>query len=337
MFQTEKEMLEGAGVLRGFDFEATKAVAGEIGRKRIIFAGMGSSILFPGKQARSRASELNLPNRVEAYFASELLQYKDFRDTHVFLLSNSGMTKETIMLLAHLKKKGAGFTGITAVNDSILAKKCNSKIIMGCGFESGVAATKSVMEQALLLDSIIFHLAQKQNRKINFRSIDRSLKDASNKVISNIGLKLPKNALNSLARADSIYFVGRDTGVLDEISLKAHEIARKNAFFYPDTDIVHGIEESITPGPLVIFEPSKFRRFLGDFKRFSKSADCSLFCVDSHRSPGINALRIKSNDIFHNYCLLAAGWGILRNIANRLHINMDMPKKAVKIGNPYRK
>lgn len=337
MFQTEKEMLEGADVFRGFDFEETKSLAEQIGQKRIIFAGMGSSILFPGKQARSRASELNLPNRVEAYFASELLQYKDFKDTHLFLLSNSGMTKETIMLLAHLRKKGARFTGITAVSDSILAKKCKSRIIMGCGFESGVAATKSVMEQALILDSIILHLARKQNRRMKFGGPGRSLRDASNKIAHNIGLKLPKNALKSMVQADSIYFIGRDTGVLDEISLKAHEIARKNAFFYPDTDIVHGIEESITPGPLIIFEPSKFRKFLSDFKRFSKSADCSLFGVDSHKSPGINALRIKSNDIFHNYCLLAAGWGILRNISNRLHINMDRPKRAVKIGNPYRK
>ena len=105
MFQTEKEMLESAEVFRAFELGETKSVAEEIGGKRIIFAGMGSSILFPAKNAKIRAFELNIRNRVEAFFASELLSYNRFPDTYVILLSNSGMTKETILLLDHLKKR----------------------------------------------------------------------------------------------------------------------------------------------------------------------------------------------------------------------------------------
>ena len=67
--------------------------------------------------------------------------------------------------------------------------------------------------------------------------------------------------LDALADAHFIYFIGRTTGVADEIALKAHEIARKSAFFYPDTHIVHGIEESIESNPIVLFEPSKFKKF----------------------------------------------------------------------------
>src|SRR3989338_7621215 len=133
MFQTEKEMEEGAEAFRAFGLDETRALAEEIGGKRIILAGMGSSILFPAKNAKSRAFGLNIRNKVDGFFASELLSCNKFPDTYAVLLSNSGMTKETILLSEHLKKTKTKFASITAVPDSVLAKKSKNRIIMGCG------------------------------------------------------------------------------------------------------------------------------------------------------------------------------------------------------------
>jgi len=334
MFETEKEMLESADVIKRFDFDATKSLAKEIGTKRVIFTGMGSSVLFPAKQAKSRAFELNINNRVEEFFASDLLSYDDFSGTYVLLCSNSGMTKETILLLEHIKKRKAKYAAVTAVPDSILAKRCKDKIAMQCGFEKGVAATKSVIEQGLILDSLIFNLAKNQNKKINFNKIKKCAIGASKSILDNINANVPNNMVNALANASSVYFIGRKTGVADEIALKSHEIARKNAFFYPDTHIIHGIEESIESNPIVLFEPSKFKNFIGDFTNFSKRIDSRLYGIDSKRL--IEGIKIKSTPYFENYCLLAAGWGLLRSVAKRLSINIDKPKKALKVGNPYK-
>ena len=334
MFETEKEMLESADVLKSFDFSLTKKIAKEIGSKRVIFTGMGSSVLFPAKHARSRAFELNIKNRVEAYLASDLLSYHDFSGSCVFLCSNSGMTKETILLHEHIKKRGAKCIAITAVEDSILAKKCKEKIIMQCGFEKGIAATKSVIEQGLIYDSLIFNLAKNQGRKIELEKISSFLSGASENVANNINANVPKNMLDALADAHFIYFIGRTTGVADEIALKAHEIARKSAFFYPDTHIVHGIEESIESNPIVLFEPSKFKKFIDDFRGFSKRANCKLFGIDDIKI--IEGVKIKSTPYFEDYCLLAGGWGLLRSIARKLNLNIDKPKKALKVGNPYK-
>ncbi len=334
MFETEKEMLESADVFKKFDFGITKKLAKEIGTKRVVFTGMGSSVLFPARQAKSRAFELNINNRVEEFFASDLLSYYDFSKTYVFLCSNSGMTKETILLLEHLKKKKTKYVAITAVPDSILAKRCNDKIIMQCGFENGVAATKSVIEQGLILDSLILNLAKNQNKNINFNKIKKYARDASKSILWNINLNVPNNIVNTLANASSIYFIGRKNGVADEITLKAHEIARKNAFFYPDTHIVHGIEESIESNPIILFEPSKFKNFIDDFKGFSKRINAELFGIDTQKV--IEGIKIKSIPYFGNYCLLAAGWGLLRSVAKKQSINIDKPKKAVKVGNPYK-
>lgn len=334
MFETEKEMLESADVLKKFDFGITKNLAKEIGSTRIIFAGMGSSILFPANQAKNRAFELNIKNSVEAYFASDLLSYNDFSGTHVILCSNSGMTKETILLQEHIKKNDAKYVAVTAVQDSVLAKRCKNKIIMQCGFEKGVAATKSVIEQGLILDSLIFNLAKAQGKKINFKKINKLLLSASENILKNINVNVSNNMLNALADASSLYFVGRTTGVGNEITLKSHEIARKNAFFYPDTHIIHGIEESIEANPIILFEPTKFKNFINDFKNFSKRTGCRLFGIDKNNI--IDGITIKSTPFFENYCLLAGGWGLLKDIAKKLNLNIDKPKKAVKIGNPYK-
>ena len=336
MFQTEKEMLESAEVFKAFELGETKSLAEKIGEKRIIFAGMGSSILFPGKNAKSRAFELSIKNKVDAFFASELLEYKKFPDTFFILLSNSGMTKETILLLKHLKKTKTKFAAVTAVADSVLAKKSKNKVILGCGFESGVAATKSIMEQALILDSLMFNIAKNQGGKVSFSKVRKSLADASRKILFNINLQLPEFMLEALSKADSLYFAGTNKGFADEIVLKTHEIAGKRAYFYPATHIVHGIEESIKANPIILFEPSKFKPFIQDFKKFSGRTGCSLLGIDAKDNSSIDTIKIKSNEFFNNYCLLAGSWGILRNIANELKINMDRPKKAVKVGNPYR-
>ena len=52
---TEQEMLESKAVMLNFDFNTTYNLAQKIGNSRIIFTGMGSSLIFPGKQAKNRA------------------------------------------------------------------------------------------------------------------------------------------------------------------------------------------------------------------------------------------------------------------------------------------
>jgi glutamine---fructose-6-phosphate transaminase (isomerizing) len=335
MFKTEKEMFESASIMKKFKIDSTKELAENIGSKSIIFTGMGSSVIFPGNNAKHRALSLNLDNRVEAFFASELLSYNNFANTHIFLCSNSGMTKETILLQKHLKKKGGLSTVITAVPDSFLAQNSRDNIILKCGFEEGVAATKSVIEQALVLDSLILNMAKIQKKEIDIYKVNKSLLPASKSVLSNIGARCNSKMTADIADASSLYFAGRVTGVADELALKAHEIARKYAVFYPDTHIVHGIEESIESNPIVLVEPNKFKEFLQDFKSFCVRTGSRLYGIGNKKST-LKGLRIKSTTYFENYCLLTGGWGLLKSIAQYSNIDIDNPKKAAKVGNPYK-
>lgn len=340
---TEQEMLEAKNVCLNFDLDICKELASKVGSSRIIFTGMGSSLIFPGKQAKNRALKLGISNKVEAYFASDLFQYSDFSNTYVFLCSNSGKTKEVILLLDYAKKRGAKCIAVTTVADSILAERANEKIILKCGFEKGVAATKSVVEQGLVYDSLIFHLAKNQGKQIDFNKLKEDLNQTAQFIEENVNISfsrsdlarsdLIKDLLEALTKSEHYFIVGLENGVAEEITLKTYEIARKLAFYYPDTHIVHGPEEAIEEGVAVIFEPSQFETYLDDFKKFSEKTNVTLVGIDDKKL--IPGLEVKVNETFKNYCLLAGGWGLLRNVANKLGIDIDHPVKASKVGNPF--
>lgn len=329
---TEQEMLDAKGVFLNFDFNITQNLAKRIGPSRIIFTGMGSSLIFPGKQAKNRAFKLNISNKVDAYFASDLFQYDDFSNTFVFLCSNSGKTKEVILLLDYVKNHDGKCVAITAVLDSLLAQKADEKIILSCGFEKGVAATKSVVEQGLIYDSLIFHLARNEGKSVDFQKLKDDLNQTAQFIEENINLKVEENLLKILIESPNYFFVGLDNGMAEEITLKAYEITRKMALFYPDTHLVHGVEEAIEGGCAIIFDPVQFENYLSDFQKFSDKTDCQLIYIGDKEN---GSIKIRLNASFKNYCLLAGGWGILRSVANKLKIDIDHPEKASKVGNPF--
>ncbi|MBI4015578.1 MAG: SIS domain-containing protein [Candidatus Aenigmarchaeota archaeon] len=332
--ETVKEMLESGGVCEKFDFSLTKDIAKEIGDKRVVFTGMGSSLLFPGNNAKNRALKLNIKNRVEAYFSSDLMQYTDFSDTYLFLFSNSGKTKEVVLLLEHAKKHGGTCVAITAVPDSPLANKADRKILMKCGFEKGIAATKSVIEQGLICDSIIFNLAVLQGKKIDFGKLKKDLEDAGKKIEKNIMLDIEPAILEKLSKEKQFYFVGLETGVAAELSLKLCETTGKMAVYYPDTHIFHGLEEGLNKGCAVVIHHPHFSEYADKFKKFQQVTGAMLFGIGS--GSDIAGLDIKLNQTFDNYCLLSGGWALVRNLVNALGRDIDHPKRITKVGNPYK-
>ncbi len=332
--ETVKEMLESRGVCEGFDFSVTKEIAEEIGEKRIIFTGMGSSLLFPGNNAKNRALKLNIRNRVEAYFSSDLMQYTDFSDTVLFLFSNSGKTKEVVLLLEHAKKYGGTCIAVTAVPDSPLGKKADRKILMECGFEKGVAATKSVIEQGLICDSLIFNLAAMQGKEIDFGKLREELKDTGEKIEKNILMDIEPSLLEQLAKEKQFYFVGLETGVAAELSLKLCETTGKMAVYYPDTHIFHGLEEALDKGCAVVIHNPHFSEYADKFEKFQQVTGAMLFGIGS--GTGIAGLEIGTNETFENYCLLSGGWALVRNLVGALGRDIDHPKRITKVGNPYK-
>ncbi len=332
--ETEREMLESASVCRNFDFSVTESIAKKVGKRRIILAGMGSSVLFPAKQAKNRALKLGIANSVEAFSASDLLQYDNFPGTVIFLCSNSGETKEVIELLKHAGKRSAECVGVTARPDSALAKMADELILLSCGFEKGIASTKSVVEQGLIFDSLIFHLARLQGKEVNFAKLKIELQDSGKKMEANLRKKMGSSLVGRLAGAEPYFYVGLDNGVAEELTLKTYEIARKLAVFYPDTHMLHGVAEAINKGAIIIIDPVRFSSHAGKFAEVARKTGCFLLGL-GEKTGGFETVEVGINDAFRNYCLLSAGWMLLLNVTKQLGVDIDRPQKISKIGNPY--
>ncbi len=330
---TYKEMLDTVKLPDLFDFNETKQIAEQIGGKRIIFSGLGSSLIFPGNNAKNRALKLGIENKIDVYFASDLLQYSDFENTVVFISSNSGKTKETMLLYDHLQGKGAQIIGITAVADSPLAQKCQNVIILKGGFETGVAATKSVVEQGLLYESLVYHLAFIQGKIKSLPDLAGEFKSAAQSIQANITQKISPELVQKLSEANQYLYAGLDNGVGGELALKTNEMVRKPGTFFADTQILHGPAEVIDSACLFILEPKGMRPFIDDFKKFGSTTNSSVVSIDNS-SLFEHSIPYSTNEIFGNYCLLSAGWGVLVNLASFLHVDVDNPKKIHKVGNP---
>ena len=74
-----------------------------------------------------------------------------------------------------------------------------------------------------------------------------------------------------------------DDTVADELILKSYEITHKMVLFYPDTRIVHGMEEAIDGNCSIIFQPSVFESYLTDFEKFSAKTNCQLVGMDVNK------------------------------------------------------
>jgi glucosamine--fructose-6-phosphate aminotransferase (isomerizing) len=322
-----KEMLETADVVRNFkltDADKVKAAVKKAGK--LFFTGEGSSRIFPAKNTMYSAMRSGFDISMATDGSRQAAEY-DLTKYVVFGASNSGSTKEVITLLDRLKKvNNSGLFGLTAREDTILSKYADQTFVLKCGWENAVAATKSVVEQALFYNEL---LVQLQDRSLNGKL--SALGDAIEKALT---LDIDPAITKAIAGAGTIYFAGRNDGVAEELTLKTNEITRVKSDYLEGTYAVHGIEEVMNPEDVVIVinpfkaEEEKFQKVLVEgvgMKVFAISDEDTMF--PTIKVPEIGELQ--------NYVYLAAGWNILVEVGLHLGIDLDKPVRARKVGNEY--
>ena len=145
-----REMLETADIVRTLDVE--RILAHKPAHDKIFLSGEGSSRIFPAKRLLTDA----LRYAYRQTFQSEAgEQARDYRldSWAVFAASNSGHTAEVVRLIQHLHTAGHhAITAVTAHTPTPVSEAADATYRLSCGTERAVAATKSVVEQALFYD-----------------------------------------------------------------------------------------------------------------------------------------------------------------------------------------
>jgi glucosamine--fructose-6-phosphate aminotransferase (isomerizing) len=158
-FNLVKEMLETAVVIKNFDFSQTAAIAEEIKKTRkLMLTGEGSSRIFPAKNLMYLFQKKGVDVAVNTDGAYQAAEY-DLSKSVVMVASNSGKTKEAVTLIKKLQGENhQQIYGVTATANTPIADLPNASVVLSCGPEEAVTATKSVVEQALVYQSVLTNI-----------------------------------------------------------------------------------------------------------------------------------------------------------------------------------
>jgi len=317
-----QEMMGTVDTIRKFDPTCSKAVAEAASKTgHLLFSGEGSSRIMPAKNAIRKAMTWGVKEFIHTDGAHQACEYK-LDNYAVVLASNSGRTKETLMLANKLKEDGNDRRfGLTANENTPLEAACTSTHVLKCGWENAVAATKSVVEQVLYNESIVRHLA---GRKMDISGL-------ADKVETALTLPVDKQIVEWATGAKTIYFAGLNDGVAEELTLKTNEITRRKSDFLEGTYALHGPEEVMEDGDIVfVVEPieSEYEKY----KTVFGGANVHVVAISPKQTPFTTILVPDAGDL-QQYIDLCAGWNVLVEIGLALGINLDKPSRARKVGN----
>lgn len=325
-FSLIREMLETPGIIGAFDPKVSERFVNPVKSKKGLFlTGEGSSRLFPAKRAiwSNLRKDFLMPVITEGCTQAREYNLDDFA---VFLASNSGQTKEVIRLVNVLKAKNHKTVfGLTANQNTKLQEFADDTHVLSCGKEDAVAATKSVIEQGLFYDSLLRAI-----RGETMEGLGALAKQTEEALTSPIDSRITE----LISRAEIIYFAGRDNGVAAEIALKTNEITRKRSVFFEGTFALHGIEEVMNSGEVLIWvdpfdvDQDKFMECI------VKGVGVHVIAISTHQTI-FPTIVIPDGGEYGEYLQLAAGWNILVETGVALGIDVDHPKRARKVGNEY--
>jgi glucosamine--fructose-6-phosphate aminotransferase (isomerizing) len=320
-FLLVKEMMETVTIVDNFDSAITKNIAKEIKKAgKLMLTGEGSSRIFPAKNAIRKSLTWGMEQYIATDGSAQCAQY-DLSKFAVFHASNSGRTKEVVLLAKKLAENKYRYA-LTANRGTLLEEACTQTFVLNCGWEQAVAATKSVVEQALFYESVVWHIM----------GMEKELTGLPVKIESVLTMMIDPDIIQLAVKAPTIYFAGYNDGVAEELTLKTNEITRKKSDFLEGTYAVHGIEEVMEKNDIVfVIDPiedeiEKFKEVL------IEGVGLNVVAI-ADRQTSLPTIQVPYAGTFAPYLFLCAGWNLLVETGIALGINLDKPERARKVGN----
>jgi len=326
-FGLVNDMMATADVVANFSADQAKDTGRAIAQVgRLLLTGEGSSRIFPAKNLIANARRMNWPVALCTEAARQAQEY-DLSNWPVFAASNSGRTSEVIKLFQDLKSKGhKHLYGLTASENSKLSELATRCYVLRCGSEAAVAATKSVIEQALFYHAMLEHAC-------GIPLLGKRCKTLAEQIRAALTLPIDPKLTDKIAGAGTIYFAGRNDGVAEELTLKTNEITRKKSDFLEGTYAVHGIEEVMDKDNVVIWiDP--YEDSLGKFHDVLEKGVGLTVIALATKPTSFPTIVVPESEL-QSYVMMAAGWNLLVEVGVKLGINLDKPARARKVGNEF--
>lgn len=324
-----KDARESADIIRKFDAAVVAETAKEINEAgRLLFTGEGSSRLFPAKSAIAKSRQENWPLVLHTEAGRQASEYS-LHDWAVVGLSNSGRTREVIRLFQTLAANDhRKLFSITAAAESTLESLASRGHVLNCGKENAVAATKSVIEQALYCWAIVAEAAGQRS------AFQDQLPQVAEAFEAALNLEIDEAIIDKFASARMIFWAGRNDGVGEELTLKTNEITRKDADFLEGTYAVHGVEEVMSADDIIVWV-DPYDESIETFQKVLVDGVGATLVAISSRELSIPTIHIQNAGDLSPFVQMAAGWNLLIRAGLKLGVDIDKPQRARKVGNEY--
>ena len=192
--------------------------------------------------------------RVDTVVSGELKEHSDFlgKGSVVIVFSQSGETADVLEAVKEAKKQGARVYSIVNAVGSTLARESDGVLLLNCGPEVGVAATKSFTAQVVVANMVVDAVLGKK-RQNGFRELSDAVAET---------LKCEQQVLGLVREyrdRPDFYFVARGYGspVAMEGALKLKELSYIHAEGMPASELKHGTLALIEKGtPVVVLNPT---------------------------------------------------------------------------------
>jgi glucosamine--fructose-6-phosphate aminotransferase (isomerizing) len=212
--------------------------------RRVKILGCGSAY-YVGQIGAGLIEELaRVPSDAEA--ASEF-RYRNpviEHDTLYVAVSQSGETIDTLLAVQEIKRKGGRVIGLVNVVGSAIARECDGGIYIHAGPEVSVASTKALTNMSIAFALLALHLGRVRDLSVSDgRRIIAGLKRLPDQIAEVLTMSDElSNHAQILAKADSLFFVGRVRGfpVAREGAQKFKEISYRHAEAYQTSELKHG-------------------------------------------------------------------------------------------------
>jgi glucosamine--fructose-6-phosphate aminotransferase (isomerizing) len=321
-----REMMDTVEVVKNFNPNQTKSISQKIQTAgKLFLTGEGSSRIFPAKNVIRKALTLGLDLAIATDGSRQSAQY-NLSKFAVFCASNSGRTKEVVLLAKKLAEIGnENRFALSANEGTLLEDACTETFVLKCGWENAVAATKSVIEQALFYDSIIQNIREKE--VINYEKLADKIEEA-------LTMAIDPCIIDAAVKATTIYFAGYNDGVAEELTLKTNEITRKKSDYLEGTYAVHGIEEVMEKNDIIfVIDPIE-----DEIQKFNEvlvqGVGLKIVAISTKPTP-FPTIQVQDAGEMTPFVFLSAGWNLLVEIGLALGINLDKPERARKVGNEF--
>ena len=220
--------------------------------KSLFITGSGTSY-HAGLLMKSRLNQ-EAGIRCDAVVSGELKEHTGFlgKGSVVVALSQSGETADVLEAVKEAKRHGARVLSIVNAAGSTLARESDLVLLLNCGPEVGVAATKSFTAQVVVANLVVDAVLGKKKGD--------GIEELSEAVAKALGTeKQVKEIVHKYSGRSDFYFVARgyQSPVALEGALKLKELSYIHAEGMPASELKHGTLALIEKGtPVVVINPS---------------------------------------------------------------------------------